>query len=162
MAVYLICYLASYILARFGHYLISGLLLLAAAGFPPVAVAIDAFLARQPVRWDYWASFGVLLQRPKALAFYGVLLAAVLLALIWAIVQGNYLNYRSDMQRLTPKITTPCAAGQGQYGTARWMKPEEVRESFTETKLDELDLDALIRAGKEDKEEIKRAKIDIG
>ena len=137
-------------------------LLLAAAGFPPVAVAIDAFLARQPVRWDYWASFGVLLQRPKALAFYGVLLAAVLLALIWAIVQGNYLNYRSDMQRLTPKITTPCAAGQGQYGTARWRKPEEVRESFTETKLDELDLDALIRAGKEDKEEIKRAKIDIG
>ena len=66
------------------------------------------------------------------------------------------------MQRLTPKITTPCAAGQGQYGTARWMKPEEVRESFTETKLDELDLDALIRAGKGDKEEIKRAKIDIG
>ena len=42
------------------------------------------------------------------------------------------------------------------------MKLEEVRESFTETKLDELDLDALIRAGKEDKEEIKRAKIDIG
>ena len=33
MAVYLICYLASYILARFGHYLISGLLLLAAAGW---------------------------------------------------------------------------------------------------------------------------------
>ena len=26
MAVYVICYLASYILARFGHYLISGLL----------------------------------------------------------------------------------------------------------------------------------------
>lgn len=33
MAVYVICYLASYILARFGHYLISGLLLLAAAGW---------------------------------------------------------------------------------------------------------------------------------
>ena len=33
MAVYLICYLASYILARFGHYLISGVLLLAAAGW---------------------------------------------------------------------------------------------------------------------------------
>ena len=35
-------------------------------------------------------------------------------------------------------------------------------QAVTETKLDELDLDALIRAGKEDKEEIKRAKIDIG
>ena len=31
MAVYLICYLASYILARFDHYLVSGVLLLAAA-----------------------------------------------------------------------------------------------------------------------------------
>ena len=31
MAVYLICYLASYILARFDHYLVSGVLLLASA-----------------------------------------------------------------------------------------------------------------------------------
>lgn len=31
MAVYLICYLASYIFARFDHYLVSGVLLLAAA-----------------------------------------------------------------------------------------------------------------------------------
>lgn len=136
-------------------------LLLAAAGFPPVAVAIDAFLARQPVRWDYWASFGALLQRPKALAFYGVLLAVVLLVLIWAIVQGNYLNYRSDMQHLTPEITTPAAAGQGQYGTACWLKPEAVRKYFTETRLDMEQLETLIQAGKKDREEIDHAKIEV-
>lgn len=136
-------------------------LLLAAAALPPVAVAIDAFLAREPIHWDYGASWGKLARHPKALAFYGVLLAVVLLTLIWAIVQGNYLNYRSDMQRLTPEIMTPAAAGQGQYGTACWLRPEAVRKHFTETRLDMERLETLIQAGKKDREEIDHAKIEV-
>ena len=92
--------------------------------------------------------------------FYFLLLAATALGLVWILVSGNYLKYQSDMQQITPDIQTPCAAGQGQFGSARWMRPEQFDRFFTRWKIqtNAPDLDALIRAGLQDKEEVRHAK----
>lgn len=71
----------------------------------------------------------------RVLQFYLFYLAGVALLLIWVLVSSNYLKYRSDMQRITPDIITPCAAGQGQFGTAKWMKVEDIGRFFTVWKV---------------------------
>ena len=92
--------------------------------------------------------------------FYFLLLAATALGLVWILVSGNYLKYQSDMQQITPEISTPCAAGQGQFGSARWMRREEFGRFFTAWKIDTKDstFHALIQAGTADRKEVHDAK----
>lgn len=40
------------------------------------------------------------------------------------------------MQTITLAIKTPKAEGQGQYGTARWIKKDEIPEAFTVVQID--------------------------
>ncbi|HEX2925474.1 MAG TPA: reverse transcriptase domain-containing protein [Ruminiclostridium sp.] len=71
-------------------------------------------------------------------------------------------NYISKLQCITPQIYTPVAAGQNQFGSARWMKEKEKAKAFetiiinTNDRLYEL----LIEAGKEDRAVIKKHVID--
>ena len=86
---------------------------------------------------------------------YFLLLASLMLGLIWILLTGSNLKYRSDMQQITPDIQTPCAAGQGQYGTARWMKKKNFSKCFPTVQLSEIEnIDELLRAGRQDKEDI--------
>lgn len=48
----------------------------------------------------------------------------------------SYINYRSNMRRLTPDLETPMAEGQGQYGTARWLEKRRIPSVFTVLKVD--------------------------
>lgn len=49
----------------------------------------------------------------------------------------SYIHYRSDMQRLTPDLETPIEAGQGQYGTSRWLRRGELSKVFTMVQVDQ-------------------------
>lgn len=140
---------------------------LVAAGIilPPLAADMDFFFTRQFSRltWkppDGWAA---LLGGGKPLRFYLILCALVALLLLWVLFTSTYLNYRSDMQRITPDIATPCAAGQGQFGTAKWLRADKIGRFFQVWNVPKKDpaFQALLTAGAADKEEIARADIHI-
>ncbi|WP_406242038.1 hypothetical protein ACF3M2_14110 [Tissierella carlieri] len=60
--------------------------------------------------------------------------------------------YQSDLMKITPNIFTPVAAGQKQFGSARWMKKEEKDKAFPICKLDKSDksIEYLIKVGDSD------------
>ncbi|WP_131469410.1 hypothetical protein [Ruminiclostridium cellobioparum] len=67
-------------------------------------------------------------------------------------------NYISKLQRITPKIYTPVAAGQNQYGSARWMKEKDKSKAFATTVINPKNqvFETLIEAGKAEKAIIKK------
>lgn len=73
-------------------------------------------------------------QRARMMALIFVVASALLVVTI-LLMQG-YIKYKSDMREVTPEIQTPEAAGQGQYGTARWLKESEYHQSFDVAKID--------------------------
>lgn len=76
----------------------------------------------------------------------------------------NDKPYQSDLVAITPKISTPVAAGQKQFGSARWMKEEErdkAFEFFTINKRDNL-ISYLLSTGYEDLGDLEEfRKMDI-
>lgn len=87
---------------------------------------------------------------------YLLLTALLGTALLAALFSGaNSLNYRSKMRRITPDISTPCAAGQGQYGTARWLNGKDYAAVFCAVRLDGARIDALAAAGDKTYEEVE-------
>ncbi|WP_024833871.1 VirD4-like conjugal transfer protein, CD1115 family [Ruminiclostridium josui] len=71
-------------------------------------------------------------------------------------------NYISKLQCITPKIYTPVAAGQNQFGSARWMTEKEKTKAFDTAVLNHKDefYIALLEAGKKDRAIIKKHVID--
>lgn len=140
------------------RYVIAACLLVLSAllVIPVLALDIHALLSRDislltlsPL--DGWAAVVQIQQVSK---MYLLLLAAVALGLVWVLVSGSSLKYRSDMQQITPDIVTPCADGQGQYGTAKWMPKSKYSTCFTVRPMKNMNIDDLLEAGRRDKEEI--------
>lgn len=73
---------------------------------------------------------------PKARAFALLLVAADALFIGFIMVMQEYIKYKSDMRQVTPDIETPEAAGQGQYGTARWLEQSQYSERFDTVQID--------------------------
>lgn len=127
---------------------------------PLLALALHKLLARETggltitpgVAWA--AVFNVIQVRNM----YLLLLASLALALLAILLQGGLFNYRSTMQRLTPEIQTPCAAGQGQFGTAKWMPQRELGRFFTPWKVSQTDLRELLEEGRKDREAVYEKK----
>lgn len=71
-------------------------------------------------------------------------------------------NYISKLQCITSKIYTPVAAGQNQFGSARWMTEKEKAKVFDTAVLNHKDdfYKALLAAGKNEKAIIKKHVID--
>ncbi|AEY65611.1 VirD4-like conjugal transfer protein, CD1115 family [Clostridium sp. BNL1100] len=71
-------------------------------------------------------------------------------------------NYISKLQCITPKIYTPVAAGQNQFGSARWMTEKEKAKAFDTAVINHKDefYKALLEAGKKDRAIIKKHVID--
>lgn len=71
-------------------------------------------------------------------------------------------NYISKLQCITSKIYTPVAAGQNQFGSARWMTEKEKAKAFDTAVLNHKDdfYKALLAAGKNEKAIIKKHVID--
>ncbi len=71
-------------------------------------------------------------------------------------------NYISKLQCITPKIYTPVAAGQNQFGSARWMTQKEKAKAFDTAVINHKNefYRALLEAGKKDRAIIKKHVID--
>lgn len=105
----------------------------------------------------------LILNDSRILGFYLIYAAATALLLIWVLVGSTYLNYRSNMQRITPDIITPCADGQGQFGTARWMKQEDIGRFFGVWKVPKQEpwFKDLIAAGQASYKEVENSDVKV-
>lgn len=133
------------------------LLLFALFVIPVLALDLHALLSRDMSLFSLSPLIGwtAIMQIPQVRKMYFLLLMALMLGLIWILATGSNLQYRSNMQQVTPDIQTPCAAGQGQYGTARWMKKSSIPRHFTTVQLSQINnIDELLRAGRQEKEDI--------
>lgn len=142
---------------------IAVLVLAATLLLPQLAADIDFFFAKatDKLTMNPLEGWAAVLAGGKPLGFYLILTVLVALLLTVVLFTGTYLNYRSDMQVVTPDIVTPCATGQGQFGTARWLPQEEVGRHFGIWRISgrSKDLQALLEAGKTDGKKIRNAKI---
>ena len=66
---------------------------------------------------------------PKVLLLF-LLIEVILGLLLWLFTNRNGNIYKSKTVKLTDKISVPNSVGQGQYGTSRWMKKEELEKIF--------------------------------
>lgn len=130
---------------------------------PQLAADIHYFFSRQWERLtmnplDGWSA---IIASGKPLQFYLLLSAVVALLLAYILFTGSYLKYRSNMQVITPDIVTPCADGQGQFGTARWLTRDEIGRCFGIWRIHRKDkaLVELMKAGERDRKEIRDARI---
>jgi type IV secretion system protein VirD4 len=66
-------------------------------------------------------------------------------------------TFESDTTAVAGEIQTPVAIGQGQHGTARWLKPSERAKAFALYRLDGKNsvFAALLSAGNFDRKDIK-------
>jgi type IV secretion system protein VirD4 len=66
-------------------------------------------------------------------------------------------TFESDMAVVAGAIQTPVAIGQGQHGTARWLKPVERKRAFSLYRLGTEDpvFAALLEAGARDRKEVR-------
>lgn len=54
------------------------------------------------------------------------------LAVVACLISGSQHSTRTGVQKITPDITIPAAAGQGQFGTARFLTASKYKKAFTE------------------------------
>ena len=65
-------------------------------------------------------------------------------------------TYESDTSAIAGSIQTPIVIGQGQHGTARWMKGNERLKAFSVYRLEDTEpkFAALMRSGARDRKEV--------
>ncbi len=78
--------------------------------------------------------------QPQELAYYIIhypgteallLIVFVILTLVSiCLISMSNDNYKSKVQQITPQISTPVPAGQGQHGTAKWMPENDFNKYF--------------------------------
>jgi len=76
---------------------------------------------------DCWYGIAAI---PQARSFYLIYAGLTLLWIYWIFWGYRLFNTNTPMQKITPDIYTPCPAGNGQYGTARWMERGSIRKHF--------------------------------
>ena len=69
-------------------------------------------------------------------------------------------DYRSDVKNIAKDIATPKEVGQGQYGSSRWLKKEEVSKYFKKRVITKKDVrfNQLLEAGLQDIQEVQKEK----
>lgn len=149
------------------RWIIAGILLLLTAGLllPWLAADTHFLILRElgSMTLNPLQGWKLILSDSRILGFYLIYTAATALMLIWVLVGSTYLNYRSNMQRITPDIITPCADGQGQFGTARWMKPESIGRFFDVWKIPKRQVwfQQLIAAGQSAYKEVQDSDVKV-
>ena len=137
-------------------------LLGAALVLPPVAVDVHLFLSRLGgYGWRPAWAWQQLVQGGSPWKFYGFFIAGLILALFWAVASSPSVQYRSGMYHVAPGINIPRPAGQGQYGTAWWATPKELRRTYTAVRVRKQALKELLEAGNKDYQEVEHADIKI-
>lgn len=133
-------------------------LILAGVVLPPVVADLHALLSKQPgaLTIKPWEGWQVLLTGGIPLRLYLLLAALCALGVLWAVVSSSYINYRSGMIQVTPDIATPAPAGQGQYGTARWLAGKDIPKYYGVAAVQGEALEELLAQGKTDYEEVEK------
>ena len=92
------------------------------------------------------------------LLFFGFWLGLILLLVASLVNRATGVDNQSDMFKVTPNISIPYYAGQGQCGTAWFTPRREMGSVFTQAEIDLNDplLQELIEAGKKDYAEIEK------
>lgn len=97
------------------------------------------------------------LHRPHVLQLFFRLAGLGILVVVWMLFGSSSLNYKSGMSEVVPGLKIPKPEGQGQYGTAWWLRESSYDQTFAVAKLDK---DApvfheLIDANLQEREEIE-------
>lgn len=132
-------------------------LILAGVVLPPVVADLHALLSRQTEALTIkpWVGWQVVLEGELPLRLYLLLAALCALGVLWAVVSSSYINYKSGMIQVTPDIVTPAPAGQGQYGTARWLEKRQIPKYYAVAEVKNKALEELLIQGKSDFEEVE-------
>lgn len=72
----------------------------------------------------------------KARLFTLLFLTLSVGGILFLLLVPEYIQYKSNMMQIVPGVRTPEAAGQGQYGTARWMTAAEKSTAFAAAQID--------------------------
>lgn len=80
--------------------------------------------------------FAGLVSISKARSFFFIFLLIALLFVLYALFGMDYINYKTKMQRITPKISTPRPEGSEEYGSARWLDKHKVQDAFFTVTVD--------------------------
>lgn len=62
--------------------------------------------------------------------WFTLIFSLILFLGIFTLIVSSSKSYQSDLMQITPEIFTPVPAGQGQYGTAKWLKKEQFDQVF--------------------------------
>lgn len=133
-------------------------LILAGVVLPPVVADFHALLSRQrsALTIKPWVGWRVILSGELPLRIYLLSAALCALGVLWAVVSSTYINYKSGMIQVTPDIATPAPAGQGQYGTARWLATKQIPRYYGVALIQRDNLQELLAAGQKDFEEVEK------
>lgn len=99
------------------------------------AAYMNALLAKQmPSSWNlFYVIKEIFTDKRTTILFANI---GVLLGLgIYCLFLDNQ-TYKSDKMQITDNIATPVSAGQGQCGTAKWLKRSEFSDAFESYTLD--------------------------
>lgn len=64
---------------------------------------------------------------PQVRKLFFLLMGCGVLAAVAVLINTSGVNYKSKMRKITPELTLPKADGQGQYGTAEFLKESEMK-----------------------------------
>lgn len=92
--------------------------------------------------------------RHRLLLFAIDLIIVSLIAVV--VLLSKKQSYESDINSITEILKTPIAVGQGQHGTARWLRKQEQQKAFSIYRLDKDDetTNKMIDAGEKDIKEL--------
>ena len=78
------------------------------------------------------------LSNSKIRQFFGLFSVASLLFIFYLVFAQYYMNMASGRQRITPKVSIPAAAGEGQYGTAKFATSKDIEKDFQSIKIKDI------------------------
>ncbi len=128
----------------------------------PTAYNLDVLMTGgQDYTWNPFRALPLVITNGQAARLLVILMAVVILAIVACLTAGSNISTHSGVQRITPDITIPEAAGQGQFGTARFLSRKKYGRVFSAYTLPDDGLYAkLIKEGKNDGKEIEGCKAD--
>lgn len=123
----------------------------------PAGYCLHAVLSRQKLElgFNLPQMAGAVFHTPEALRLWLLLCALCGLFCVWALVSSTYLNYKNGLYQVTPDISIPLPAGQGEYGTAWWLSLKQLNKAFTEVRVPKDCLQELMAGGEQDYAEIQ-------
>ena len=87
------------------------------------AYNIHQLLSRQlSFSWHMSVCLRAVIRKPVIRLWFFLLEGCALLLVFWMAFSREYIKYQSKMIHVCLDIETPAAEGQGQYGTAHWLK----------------------------------------